>query len=457
MSEGSFRPNSPDATIVALSTPPGRSGIGVVRLSGPRAHSILEEVFRSGETAADRRVRYGMLEAPGGEAIDQVVATTFRGPDSYTGEDVVEISAHGNPLILNKISDVLVGLGACRAAPGEFTLRAVVNGKIDLAQAEAVRDFIDAQTDVQARTAMNQMNGALANKVRPMKEALVDVIAQLEAGIDFAEDDVELPDGELVAGRVGTIEDSLAGLAASFSYGRLLHEGVLLAITGKPNVGKSSIFNRLTSIDRAIVTEIPGTTRDVVTETVELDGIPIRVADTAGVRTASDEIESIGISRTIETLAEADLTLAVFDSSESLDEDDRNLLERVREIPHLIVVNKRDLPSCWEGLNGRPEVHLSAKTGEGFDGLRECIREYLTDQRPPDAESVVVTSARQAEALVRAAGRLRTGASGLRSGVPHEMILLDLYGALSALGELTGEVVTDDILGRIFSTFCIGK
>ena len=350
-----------------------------------------------------------------------------------------------------------MGLGACRAAPGEFTLRAVANGKIDLAQAEAVRDFIDAQTDVQARTAMSQMNGALANKVRPMKEALVDVIAQLEAGIDFAEDDVELPDGEVVARRVGTIEDSLAGLVASFSYGRLLHEGLFLAIAGKPNVGKSSIFNRLTSIDRAIVTEIPGTTRDVVTETVELDGIPIRVADTAGVRTAGDEIESIGISRTIETLAEADLTLAVFDSSETLDEDDRNLMERVREIPHLVVVNKRDLPSCWEGLNGGPEVHLSAKTGEGFDGLREGIREYLTGQRPPDTESVVVTSARQAEALVRAAERLRSGASGLRSGVPHEMILLDLYGALSALGELTGEVVTDDILGRIFSTFCIGK
>ncbi len=428
----------------------------MVRLSGPQSHSILEGLFRSAESAADRHVRYGTLEADG-ESIDQVLATTFRGPNSYTGEDVVEVTAHGNPLILNRIIEAAIGLGACRAAPGEFTLRAVTNGKMDLAQAEAVRDFIDAQTDAQARTAMNQMNGALANRVRPLKESLVGVISELEAGIDFAEDDVEVPEGEMVAGRVAALESSLADLTATFGYGRLLHEGLCLAITGKPNVGKSSIFNRLISTERAIVTDVPGTTRDVVTETVDLDGIPIRFADTAGFREAGDEVESLGISRTIETLAEADLTLAVFDSSEELDDDDRDVMERIRDIPHLIVVNKRDLPDCWKGLNGRPEVRLSAKTGEGFDGLKTLIRDYVVDKRPADAESFVVTSERQAEAAGRAVERLRAGASGLRAGVPHEMVLLDLYGALSAVGELTGEVVSEDILGRIFSTFCIGK
>jgi tRNA modification GTPase len=457
MNDGSSRPNTPDETIVALSTPVGRSGIGVVRLSGPRAFVILDELFRSKEADAERLVRFGTLESSGGETIDQVLATSFRGPNSYTGEDVVEISAHGNPLILNRIIEELVTLGASRAAAGEFTLRAVTNGKMDLLQAEAVRDFIDAQTDMQARTAMSQMNGALANRLRPMKESLVDVISRLEAGIDFAEDDVEVPDGEVIAGWVASVEDSIAELTATVGYGRLLHQGLLLAIAGKPNVGKSSIFNRLVSHDRAIVSEFPGTTRDVVTETVEVDGIPIRLADTAGVREGSDEVESIGISRTIETLAEADLTLAVFDSSEALTEDDRDVIRRIEEIPHLIVVNKRDLPVRWEGLNGSPEVHLSAKTGEGFDGLKAGIRKYVSDQRPPDTVTAVVTSARQAEALDRASDSLRAGVTSLRSGVPHEMVLLDLYGALSALGELSGEVVTDDILERIFSTFCIGK
>ncbi len=455
--DGLHKLGSLEDTIVAVSTPYGRSGIGVVRISGSRSRSILEEIFRSTRSPEDRRARYGTILTTEEECLDRVVATIFEGPHSYTGEDVAEISAHGNPLILNKITVLALAAGARRASPGEFTLRAVANAKMNLAEAEAVRDFIDAQTESQARAAMLQMNGALATKVRPGTEALVDVIAELEAGIDFAEDDVDVPESATIAERVDEIGLPISEVVETFDYGRLLSGGFCLAIIGKPNVGKSSIFNRMVSYDRAIVTDVPGTTRDVLTETVELGGLPIRFADTAGVREVADRLEAMGVTRTIETLAQSDLVLVVVDSSEDLDDDDRAVLARAAPLPHLVVANKVDLPVRWESLNGSPAVRVSALTGAGIEDLRAAICDHISKRRPADAESFVLTSARQKEALEKALAKLRAASTSLRAGVPHEMVLLDLYAALSAIGEVTGEVVTDDILGRIFSTFCIGK
>ncbi len=453
--QGFEKLSSPDETIVAVSTPPGRGGIGVVRLSGPAAIEILDRFFTSTDGTELRRARYGTLRSPDGEHIDHVVATTYRGPHSYTGQDVVEISAHGNPVVLERIVELALEAGARRATAGEFTLRAVAAGKMDLAQAEAVRDFVDAQTRTQARTAMLQMEGGLAKRIKPHKEALLGIVAELEAGIDFAEDDVPIPSGTLIAERLEPMTAELSVLVDSFQYGRLLAEGFSLAIAGKPNVGKSSIFNRLVHNERAIVTEVPGTTRDVLTETVELGGVPIRFADTAGVRQATDKVEAIGVDRTIETVAEADLTLVVLDGSRPLDDDDSHVLERVKALPHLVVINKQDLPASWDSADGWNAVRMSALNGKGLEQLRSAIRSRIDGHA--GAETLVVTSARQKDVITRARSSLAQASSALRADVPHEMVLLDLYAGLTALGELAGEVATEDVLGRIFSTFCIGK
>ena len=449
--------NAVDDTIVAVSTPHGRGGLGVIRVSGPASQAIVERSFRSNEPFEFRRARYGTFQTEQDDSLDRVVVTFFKAPRSYTGEDVAEISAHGNPLILNMIVSTLVAGGARRAGPGEFTLRALAHGKMDLAQAEAVRDFIAAQTHTQARAAMLQMDGGLSKRVGPEKELLVGVIAGLEAGIDFAEDEIELPDPKQGADQIAAIGRNLEQLADSFQYGRLLSSGLCLAIAGKPNVGKSSLFNRLVSNDRAIVTEFPGTTRDVLTETVAVGGVPIRFADTAGIREALDTVEALGVTRTLAAVAEADLTLVVLDSSRAMDDDDRAVLEKVKDRPHVVVINKNDLPSQWEEAEEWNAVRVSALAGTGLEDLEREISDCISERRPADMETFVITNERQQEALKVAVDKLQTAEKALMAHVPHEMVLLDLYAALSAIGELTGEVASDDILDRIFSTFCVGK
>ena len=463
MREGLHKIVSSDETIVAISTPLGRSGIGVIRLSGPSVRSITERFFKPHHGATllleHRAALVGAWLGSDGDPIDEVVVTFFRGPQSYTGEDVVEISGHGNPVTLGRIVASTQSAGARIAAPGEFTLRAVAHGKMDLTQAEAVREFVEAQTEQQAKTALRQMEGSLSKRIRPVKDELLDVIAHLEAGIDFAEDDVDVPDNRALVDRIQRVVAALENLQQTFGYGRMLAEGLRLAILGKPNVGKSSLFNRLVSADRAIVTEIPGTTRDVLMETINLDGVPLRFADTAGVRETSDRVESLGVARTYETLSEADLAIVVLDGSTGLDDNDRQVLAKAKEIPYLIVVNKQDLPQSIDlgALNGARRIHLSARTGSGVDTLLDTIRAFVLDRKTELADDLVLTSARQYDAIRRSTSSLSTAAQALSAMVPHEMVLLDLYQALSSLDELTGEVVTEDILGRIFSTFCIGK
>lgn len=462
MREGLQRIVSSDETIVAISTPLGRSGLGIVRLSGLAALSITRKFFKFISPESDfehRKALVGTWSGLSGECLDEVVVTFFQSPHSYTGEDVVEISGHGNPLILGRIVETACSAGARIASPGEFTLRAVGHGKMDLIQAEAVREFIDAQTEQQAKTALRQMEGGLSRRLRPAKDKLVDIIAHLEAGIDFAEDDVDVPENSALTEQIRPLAAALQNVQETFGYGKILAEGLRIAILGKPNVGKSSLFNRLVASERAIVTDIPGTTRDVLTESVSLDGVPLRLADTAGVRQAGDRVESIGVSRTFETLADADLALVILDGSGQLDHDDRQVLAKAEAVRHLVVINKKDLPQTLElgSLNGSPRVHLSATTGDGLEELWSAIRSFVGNQRTDLADDFVLTSARQNDAILRAIAALNKACDALHKKVPHEMVLLDLYEGLSALDELTGEVVTDDILDRIFSTFCIGK
>jgi tRNA modification GTPase len=458
MREGLQKVVPTDDTIVAIATPNGRSGIGVVRISGNQSESIAARFFKAKTSLVHRQSTAGHWTDATENVIDEVVATLFKAPHTYTGEDVLEISAHGNPLILTRIVAGVLALGVRIASPGEFTLRAVMNGKMDLIQAEAVRIFIDAQTDEQARTALLQMAGGLSKRLLPAKEKLVDIIARMEAGIDFADDDVAPPNAAVIAEKVVEICEALKELQQSYSYGRILFTGLRLAIVGKPNVGKSSLFNRFVGTDRAIVTSIPGTTRDVVSESVSLDGVPLTFFDTAGLRETEELVERIGVERTVETLSEADLALFVIDGSAAIDDLDRNILSRIEKMPHITITNKCDLTQvATMDLPGETTlIRISAKTGEGFENLQNAIRVFLRT-RPESGSGPILTSARQFESISAAIAALDKGRVSLLEDTPHEMVLLDAYEALSHLNELTGEVVTEDILGRIFSSFCVGK
>jgi tRNA modification GTPase len=390
-----------------------------------------------------------------GAVVDQVVVTFFEKPRSYTAEDVVEISCHGAPVVLRHCVERAVAEGARLAEPGEFTLRAYLRGRIDLPQAEAVRELIEATTLYQARVAAQQVEGSVSRRIRPLKEQLLELIALLEAGIDFAEDDISVaPPGEILR-RLGPIESGVTQLAASFGTGKLVFAGFTLAIAGRPNVGKSSLFNRLLEQDRAIVTDIPGTTRDTVSESMTMGGVPVRLVDTAGIRQGLDLVETLGIERSHQAIADADLTLLVLDLSEDLMEEDRELLEKLAERRPLVVGNKCDLPRRLTGVGDLTPV--SAVTGEGIAMLREQVLKRLAPAGLAAPESGVITSVRHKALLDESAEALGHARQAVAFGIPHEMLLLDLYAALHPIDAITGATTADDILNRIFATFCIGK
>lgn len=462
-------------TIVAIATPLGRGGIGVVRLSGPEALSITTPMLRLRHELEPGRAIFGELidpdntnrspaeisdkhgiPEPQGSRIDEVVVTYFAKPHSYTADGLVEISAHGSPVVLRHIVELALQRGARMAEPGEFTMRAFLNGRIDLTQAEAVRDLIESQTLYQAKIAAQQLEGALSKRLQPIKQKLVELVAVLEAGIDFAEDDVLVLPPERILGGIESVRAPLEDLLRSFGYGKVVREGITLAIVGRPNVGKSSLFNRLVERERAIVTATPGTTRDLVTETVSLEGIPIQLVDTAGIRRALDEAESIGIRKSMEALADADLVLVVVDSSQMPTAEDEQLLAQVHGRAAIVVENKSDLSSARAfASNGNMKVRTSALTGEGIPDLRSAILKQATGSG--SSEPGFLTNARH-QALVRESLEALAKAGGAVSQkIPHEMLLLDLYAALRPLDEITGATTTDDILNLIFSRFCIGK
>jgi tRNA modification GTPase len=452
-------------TIVAIATPPGRGGIGVVRLSGDRALEIASSLVHVSKLGFEtQHATLGEFRDPGsGRVLDEVVLTAFHGPRSYTGEDVVEISCHGAPVILAYLVECCLERGARVAEPGEFTMRAFLNGRIDLTQAEAVRDLIESRTIYQARVAAEQMEGSVSARLKPHKRALVDLIARLEAGIDFAEDDVPVSSWEEIGRSLDSISADLEPLAAGYDYGRLVHDGLSLAIVGRPNVGKSSLFNRLLNEERAIVTATPGTTRDLVAESAAIGGIPVRLVDTAGVREAVDEAEQIGVRKTLQAIADSDLRLLVLDASEEWTAEDRALLERVRPLGSLLVaLNKCDLvrrltaDEVSDHLDGAKVVWTSALTGEGVTELKTALLDLAAPARDA-AGGTLITNLRHQQLLRDCLRALSRAGDAARERVHHEMLLLDLYDALHALDTITGATTVEDLLGVIFSTFCVGK
>jgi tRNA modification GTPase len=447
-----------DDTIAAISTPPGRGGVGVIRLSGPRALGIAQTVFQSQSRAplSPNRAQFGRLFDPAtGEQIDEIVLTFFKTPHSYTGEDVVELSCHGSPVVLRRALDAVVACGARIAEPGEFTFRAFFNRRIDLAQAQAVGDLINAQTEYQARVASRQLEGALSQRLAPTKQSLIDIIVHLESSLEFVEDDISTEAiSELLKKLNEAIED-LSHVAASFSFGRFIREGFDLAIVGRPNVGKSSVFNRLIGSDRAIVTSLPGTTRDALYESASIGGVPVRLIDTAGIRETTDVVETIGIERSRAAIADADITLLVLDASEPLTIDDSRLLAEVPIERRMLALNKIDLPRKMEALIDA--IEISALTGSGFDQLTATMLERLSGSVVIERDDVMITDARQHTAIRRAIEKMEEARGLILQGEFEEIILLKLRSALSSLGEVTGETLTEDILNQIFSTFCIGK
>jgi tRNA modification GTPase len=382
------------------------------------------------------------------------VVTFFAAPRSYTADDLVEIACHGSPVVLRHAVQRALEGGARLAEPGEFTLRAFLNGRIDLPQAEAVRDLIDATTLYQARVAAQQVDGSVSRRLGPLKEPLVELIALLEAGIDFAEDDVSVAPAAEILRRLEPILEGTRQLAASFQYGGLVRQGLTLAIVGRPNVGKSSLFNRLLEQDRAIVTEIPGTTRDLVSETASIGGIPVKLCDTAGIRQTAERVESLGIERSYQAMADADLTLVVVDLAQPFTAEDEGLIARAGTRA-LVVGNKRDLVRA--SLQAPSLLTVSALTGEGISELRDAILEAVAPKGVFEQETGFITSLRHEQLLRESAAYLEKACDAVRSSIPHEMLLLDLYAALRPIDAITGATTADDILNRIFSTFCIGK
>ena len=494
-----------DDTIVAIATSPGRGGIGVVRLAGPRAREISEPILRLKHDLEPGRAVFGELIEPCGadtpvrlttaesvsadvgqpqgpadsghavgrrttvsalhessllpQRIDEVVVTYFAKPHSYTTDDIIEIAAHGSPVVLRHIVELCISAGARLAEPGEFTMRAFLNGRIDLTQAEAVRDLIDSQTLYQAKIAAQQLEGALSRRLQPVKQRLVELIAVLEAGIDFAEDDVSVLPDPAILERIAAVHQPLEQLAATFTYGKIVHQGLTLAIVGRPNVGKSSLFNRLVERERAIVTSTPGTTRDLVSETVAIGGIPIRLVDTAGIRQALDEAESIGIRKSMEALADADLILVVLDASQPATEDEE-LLRHAENRSTIVVGNKCDLEISgqWSMASGQSStVRASALTGEGIAELRAEILRHIGGETGTPTEAGFLTNVRHQHLVQDSLAALDAATGAVTAKVPHEMLLLDLYNALRPLDAITGATTTDDILNLIFSRFCIGK
>lgn len=442
-------------TIVAIATPAGRGGLGLVRLSGPEAARIGRELTGLAQLRP-RHAHFAHFRDTDGAVLDEVVATYFPAPHSATTEEVLEITAHGAPVLLAALLARAQRLGARLAEPGEFTRRAFVNGRIDLTQAEAVRDLIDAHTLFQARTAARQMQGSVAATLRPVQQRYTELIARLEAGIDFADDDVTVADNPWIAAEIAAVRELVETWHASFARGRSLREGVAVAIVGRPNVGKSSLFNRLLETDRAIVTAEAGTTRDLIAEPMDWEGVPVRLLDTAGIRAPGGEAERLGIQKSWEAAADANLVLALFDRSQPLTAEDEALLGQLERWPrHLLLANKCDLPpAVWPGSTPAM-VAVSARTGAGLDQLRGAVREQVAPDLAEAGE--FITNARHAQHLATAAAHLTQAEAAAVAGLPHEVVLVDLYDGLHQLDAITGQTTVEDILGVIFSTFCIGK
>ncbi len=449
-----------DDTIAAISTPMGEGGIGIVRLSGPRARAILSRVFvaAASRPLESHRFSYGHIVVPETqETVDQVLAVWMCAPRTYTRQDVAEIHCHGGIVPLQRTLGLVLSCGARLAQPGEFTLRAFVNGRIDLAQAEAVLDIVRAKTEASLRVAVGQLDGHVSGPVRRIRQSLLEALAHLDASLDFPED--EIPPLDLVA-VLGQAQEQIRGLLAGANQGIIYRQGVRTAIVGRPNVGKSSLLNALLHTSRAIVTPIPGTTRDTLEETLNLRGIPLCLVDTAGITESDDLIEKLGIERSRQAMEQADLIFLVIDGSAPVQAQDVALADAVRNRPAILVVNKMDLPvvAAHETLApGVRHVRISALTGEGLPVLENAIVETVFSGQVQTSDIPLISNPRHCEILGRALTHVTTAQDGHQAGLGADLVAVDLTTAVNALGEITGETVGEDVLDAIFSNFCLGK
>jgi tRNA modification GTPase len=471
-------------TIAAIATPPGQGGIGVIRVSGSESFALVQRLFqyagKAGGLPPSHMLTYGRIVDPATqEVIDEVLVAFMRAPHTYTRENVAEIQGHGGPLVLQRILRLLLVGGARLAQPGEFTLRAFLNGRLDLAQAEAVMDLISAQTEAGQRLAVQQLRGRVSEQVQDVRHALLGVIARIEASIDFPEDDIPTPRADELRPLIASAQEKLAALLAGSERGRLYRQGLRTAIIGRPNVGKSSLLNALLRSERAIVTPIAGTTRDTVEEVTNLRGIPLYLIDTAGITPSSDPVEQIGVQRSRAAAESAEVVLLVFDGSEPLSEQDRQVSQELRALGFggegraqgdearrramLIVVNKADRPQMLE-LEELQQlwprvgyVFTSMLTGQGLAELEEALAHLVLGGQVSFGEEALITSVRHQAALRAAAEHLEASQRALAEGLPLDFVSIDLDAAYDTLGEITGETASEDLLERIFSEFCIGK
>lgn len=451
-------------TIVALATPIGRSGIGVIRLSGGASLTILRNLVSDPDFAPKPRFAHlkNVRDLETGGVLDEALITFFPAPHSFTGEDVVEIAAHGSPVVLRQIIDFCLKLDARLAEPGEFTLRALASGRMNLSQAEAVRDLIEAQTISSARQSIRQLRGEFSNQLQPLKDDLLDIIVVLESSLEFVEDDLPEMQIEQIKMQMRQTADRINRLAATFQAGKLIREGIKVVLAGRPNVGKSSIFNALLGQDRAIVTAIAGTTRDQLHEKFTIKNIPISLIDTAGLRETTDTVEIIGVERSRQTMADADLVLVLLDAAEPLTKEDHEILAQTADLTRIIVFNKTDLVdidarSPQLSRADSKTVFVSAKTGKGLADLKAAVIEPFASAQQTEQTGFLVTDARHFDLLRRAESEIKNSHQLLAQNMSEEIVLIGLHNSLRFLGQITGETTTEDMLTRIFSTFCIGK
>lgn len=451
-------------TIAAVSTPPGNGGIGIVRVSGSSASNIAESLFKPVKSGGlqSHRFYFGTVSDPrSGELVDELMAVLMRAPRSYTREDVFELHCHGGMLVVERILSLVLSCGARLADPGEFTRRAFLNGRIDLVQAEAVMDIINCKTNEALNLAQNLRGGALSVKMEAIRALLLNALAMIEAYIDFPEDDLGETDTNSIGAAVNTAREKISELLAGFDEGRILREGISVLIVGKPNAGKSSLLNRLLNENRAIVTHIPGTTRDIIEETLNIGGLPVRLLDTAGIRHTDDMVEQQGIGRTLEKISLADLILFVMDSSRPLEREDLMICDALSGCKQIVVRNKSDLPPelvLPDFLLTLPQIAISAGTGAGVSDLKAMVRAVFMGNTIHDRrEYVAISRTRHRDALVSADTTLHNVSTGLLSGIALELLAVDLRDALSRIGSVTGQTTTDDVLDAVFSSFCIGK
>lgn len=449
-------------TIVGIATSGGENSINVVRISGDRALDLANKIFvgfnnRPLMDIKPFTMRYGFI-MDGDLLIDEVILSYFKGPRSYTGENVVEISCHGGNLPVRKIMELLLKMGAYLASPGEFTKRAFLNGRIDLSQAEAVMEIIGSRTDAALKAAQDQSRGSLSEKIRGLRSSLLNILARIEVTLDFPDEDLERSSDLKIREELYNLNLDIDKLYRTSQTGKLLKDGMKVVIAGKPNVGKSSLLNALLEENRAIVTDIPGTTRDVIEEFISIDGIPIRIRDTAGIRQTHDEVEKIGVEKSYLSIDDADLVILVLDSSNLLNNEDKEILEKTKDSKRIILLNKSDLDKkiiIDEDLE-KEALNISAKNNFGINEVKDKISEILKDNTS-NLEEILITNERHKDALLKAKISIEDAINGIDNMVPMDLITIDVNDAWYKLGEITGDTLRDDLVDRIFSGFCIGK